>query len=90
MNSLFSNAKAMAPYIHHQLTGRVSHAIRHIMEKRSQFLMAIPLLCLAGCVQVNAPDKPIVVNLNIAISQEIIYKLDEASKKVIADNAGIY
>jgi YnbE-like lipoprotein len=45
---------------------------------------------LSGCVQVTAPDKPIVINLNIAIRQEILYKLDAASKKVIEENPEIF
>ncbi|MGB5078992.1 MAG: YnbE family lipoprotein [Sphingorhabdus sp.] len=45
---------------------------------------------LSGCVQVTAPDKPIVINLNIAIRQEILYRLDAASKKVIDENPEIF
>jgi hypothetical protein len=45
---------------------------------------------LTGCVQVTAPDKPIVINLNIAIRQEILYKLSAASKKVIENNPGVF
>lgn len=45
---------------------------------------------LAGCVQVKAPDKPIEINLNIRIEQEIVYKLDGDAKKLIEQNAGIF
>ena len=45
---------------------------------------------LSGCVQVTAPDKPIVINLNIAIRQEILYKLAAASEKVIEENPEIF
>jgi hypothetical protein len=55
-------------------------------------LLFVPLMAsvLTGCVQVTAPDKPIVINLNIAIRQEILYKLSAASKKVIENNPGVF
>jgi hypothetical protein len=59
------------------------------MRKRF-FILALLGLFGSGCVQVAAPDKPIVINLNIGIQQEVLYKLDEASKKLIADNSGIF
>ncbi|WP_409204027.1 YnbE family lipoprotein [Sphingorhabdus sp.] len=54
--------------------------------------LCTPLMAsvLTGCVQVTAPDKPIVINLNIAIRQEILYKLSAASEKVIQENPGIF
>jgi hypothetical protein len=30
---------------------------------------------LSGCISVKAPDKPIVIELNINIKQEVVYKL---------------
>jgi hypothetical protein len=55
-------------------------------------LLFTPLMvsALSGCVQVTAPDKPIVINLNIAIRQEILYKLAAASEKVIEEEPGIF
>jgi hypothetical protein len=45
---------------------------------------------LGGCVNVTAPDKPIVINLNISITQEIVYRLDNQAKTVIQQNPGIF
>lgn len=45
---------------------------------------------LGGCVTINAPDKPIVINLNINITQEVVYKLDGEAKNLIQDNPGIF
>lgn len=45
---------------------------------------------LGGCVQVSTPDKPIEINLNINIKQEIVYKLDGDAKKLIEENSGIF
>ena len=45
---------------------------------------------LAGCVTVNAPDKPIVINLNISITQEVVYRLDGEAKSLIQQNPRIF
>jgi len=78
------------PHNRHQLTNRNDNAIRRLMGK--MLLLCTPLMvsALAGCVQVTAPDKPIVINLNIAIRQEILYKLAAASEKVIEQEPGIF
>lgn len=43
-----------------------------------------------GCVNVTAPDKPIVINLNINVTQEVVYRLDGEAKTVIQQNPGIF
>lgn len=53
-------------------------------------LFTAAALPLAACVQVKAPDKPIEINLNIRIEQEIVYKLDGDAKKLIEQNTGIF
>lgn len=45
---------------------------------------------LGGCVNVTAPDKPIVINLNISITQEVVYRLDGEAKTLIQKNPGIF
>lgn len=45
---------------------------------------------LGGCVTVNAPDKPIVIELNINIRQEVIYRLAEDAGNTIDENAAIF
>lgn len=47
-------------------------------------------LALAACVQIDTPDKPIEINLNIKIQQEIVYRLDTEAKKMIEENSGIF
>lgn len=61
--------------------------------RRPRWMMAGGALMLAmlnGCVTINAPDKPIVINLNINITQEVVYRLDGQAKGVIQDNPGIF
>jgi hypothetical protein len=72
------------------LTPDSNGAIRRRMKKG--LLLLLPLLGIgtSACVQVTAPDKPIVINLNIAIRQEVLLKLDEASKRVTEENAGVF
>jgi uncharacterized Fe-S center protein len=90
MNSSFSDAKAMMCQIHNQLTKRMNSAIRRNMGKRIFLSSPLTALVLSGCIQVQAPDKPIVINLNIAIRQDVIVSLDQASKKVIEENPEIF
>ncbi|GAB5486185.1 MAG: hypothetical protein Pars93KO_26190 [Parasphingorhabdus sp.] len=41
-------------------------------------------------MQVSAPDKPIVINLNINIKQEVVYRLDGDAKDLINSEAEIF
>ena len=46
--------------------------------------------CLAGCISVTAPDKPIVIELNINIKQEVIYRLAADAAKTVEENPDIF
>ncbi|HEX8418896.1 MAG TPA: YnbE family lipoprotein, partial [Sphingomonas sp.] len=37
-------------------------------------------LATGGCINVTAPDKPIEINLNINVTQEVVYRLDGEAK----------
>ena len=53
--------------------------------------MAIGLiLASGGCVNVTAPDKPIEINLNISVTQQVVYRLDNSAKDLINSNPGIF
>ncbi|HUP67972.1 MAG TPA: YnbE family lipoprotein [Sphingomicrobium sp.] len=45
--------------------------------------LAMPL---AGCVTVKAPDKPIEINLNVAIKQEVVVRLQQDVQRMIEQN----
>ena len=84
MNSIFSRAKAAILYRGLQLTERTNNAIRRDMRSMSTAGLIFGAgLGLASCVQVTAPDKPIVINLNINIKQEVVYRLDGDAKELI-------
>jgi hypothetical protein len=53
-------------------------------------LLTIGTMGLGGCVQVSAPDKPIEINLNIRIQQEVVYRIDGDAKKLIEQNGSIF
>ena len=55
-----------------------------------RLVLAIGTAALAGCVQIDTPDKPIEINLNINIRQEVVYRLDGDAKKLIEQNSGIF
>ena len=45
---------------------------------------------LAGCISVSAPDKPIVIELNINVKQEVVYRLAADANKTIDENKQIF
>lgn len=52
--------------------------------------LAILSGCLGGCINIAAPEKPIVIELNINIRQEVIYRLAEDAANTIEENADIF
>ena len=45
---------------------------------------------LSACITVNAPSKPIVIELNINIKQEVVYRLAADAGKTIDSNKDIF
>ena len=41
---------------------------------------------LASCVTVNAPEKPIEINLNVDIRQEVLVRLRDDVEQIIREN----
>jgi hypothetical protein len=63
-----------------------SNAVQRLMT----LSMIGATLALGGCINVTAPDKPIVINLNINITQQVVYKLDGQAKELIQGNPDIF
>jgi len=81
----------MTMYQTSQLTERAYDAIRLKMRSLTTAGLIFGTLAgLSGCVQVSAPDKPIVINLNINIKQEVVYRLDGDAKSLINEEADIF
>ena len=59
--------------------------------ERMSLPIAIGLIVgTTGCINVTAPDKPIEINLNINVTQEVVYRLDGEAKSLIKQNPGIF
>jgi hypothetical protein len=91
MNRPFSPEKAKMLYQTSQLTDRSYGAIRRNMRSLTTSGLILGILTgVSACVQVSAPDKPIVINLNINIKQEVVYRLDGDAKDLINEEADIF
>jgi hypothetical protein len=77
-----------------KLTNRVREAHKTPMVRgRRSFTAAMAVLgaaMTAGCISVNAPSEPIVIELNINIKQEVIYRLAADAGNTIEENADIF
>lgn len=52
--------------------------------------VAVLAALLGGCVTVEAPDKPIVIELNVNIRQEVIYRLAADARNTVEENEDIF
>jgi len=48
------------------------------------------LSTLPGCIQVAAPDKPIEINLNVNVKQEVVVRLQKDAEDLIANNPELF
>ena len=49
-------------------------------------LITVLVAPIAGCVSVKAPDKPIEINLNVTIRQEVLVRLSRDVESLIEQN----
>ena len=87
---------------HSELTGSVATAttapMRELHETpgsgwraaRAVLVLVAATLAISGCISVTAPDKPIVIELNINIKQEVIYRLSADAANTIEKNPEIF
>lgn len=72
------------------LTGLRPDATQGAMRRPRFLLAALAVFPAGGCVQVSAPDKPIEINLNINIRQEVVVRLQQDVKELINKNPGVF
>lgn len=73
------------------LTNEVRDASRKGMERIERALFALAAAAgLSGCVNVAAPDRPIEINLNIVIRQEVVVRLQRDAQQLIQNNPGVF
>jgi hypothetical protein len=54
------------------------------LPRAAILLGAVPLL--GGCISVSPPDKPIEINLNVTIRQEVLVRLQRDVEQLIQQN----
>jgi hypothetical protein len=73
------------------LTNQVRDASRKGMERIGKALLVIAVAAgTAGCVSVAAPERPIEINLNITIRQEVVVRLQRDAQELIQNNPGVF
>ncbi|MGK2909397.1 MAG: YnbE family lipoprotein [Sphingobium sp.] len=60
------------------------------MKKYSIIALGLTGLSLAGCIQVRAPDKPIEINLNVKVQQEVVVRLQRDAQDLIQNNPELF
>jgi hypothetical protein len=91
--------------MHHELTaptraatsagdirGRGAMTARQGTGRHRAMMAGVAILSasVGGCINIAAPDAPIVIELNINIRQEVIYRLAEDAANTIEENADIF
>ena len=70
---------------------RRAHMLSMGMRRAIAGVMAVlGSAATGGCVTVNAPAEPIVIELNVNITQEVIYRLAEDVRQNIDENPEIF
>ncbi len=73
------------------LTNEGRNASRWDMERIGRCCLAAGVAAgLSGCVNVAAPDRPIEINLNITIRQEVVVRLQRDAQELIQNNPGVF
>lgn len=52
--------------------------------------LALVSVLLGGCVQVTAPEKPIEINLNVNVKQEVLVRLQRDAQELIEENPELF
>jgi YnbE-like lipoprotein len=75
-----------------QKRGRAGEMARHMTGRHRALMAGATILSagLGGCINIAAPEKPIVIELNINIRQEVIYRLAEDAANTIEENPDIF
>lgn len=60
------------------------------MKQASLLLALAASAFLAGCVQIQAPDKPIEINLNVNIKQEVVLTLKKDAEDLVNNNPELF
>lgn len=59
---------------------------KRLKTRGSAILVALLSVLLSSCITVRPPDKPIEINLNVDISQEVLVRLQQDVQQLINRN----
>ena len=60
------------------------------MRKMTILTAGCACLALSGCIQAKAPDKPIEINLNVKVQQEVVVRLQRDAQDLIQNNPELF
>lgn len=60
------------------------------MRRYALMAAILPASVLGGCIQVKAPDKPIEINLNVKVQQEVVVRLQRDAQDLIQNNPELF
>lgn len=67
-----------------------NHRGRDLTSILRAMIIAGGALTAAGCIQVRAPDKPIEINLNVNVKQEVVVRLQKDTTDFISQNPELF
>ena len=73
----------MSPPLHRKARNEMKQSRSSRMTLAASAALAMPL---AGCVTVKPPEKPIEINLNVDIRQEVLVRLQRDVEQLINQN----
>ena len=62
----------------------------HLFQAGAAAFMVFALTACNPTVKVEAPDKPIVINLNVKIEQEVRVKVDKDVENLVNSNPNLF
>ena len=69
----------------------LTHRARDASRGAMRGLMLLPILIAAvACVQVSAPQRPIEINLNVNVKQEVLVRLQRDAQELIEENPELF
>jgi hypothetical protein len=60
------------------------------MRQRPILMLVACAVTLAGCITVKAPEKPIEINLNVNVRQEVVVRLQKDAGDFISKNPELF
>lgn len=60
------------------------------MRRPPTLMLLLAATALGGCITVKAPDKPIEINLNVNVRQEVVVRLQKDAGDFISNNPELF